>query len=120
MLAQSVLPEGTLPTSAVPAVVVGNDMKAIRDGLRGSVVSFRGGGFRSVPAAISKLGAGSKKLQLSETGDPARATSVNTGADLDAMQPVALLRGVLTDDGGAGEFAGALRVNGLAAVMGCA
>ena len=116
-LAQSVLPEGTLPTLAVPAVMAGSDMKTVRDGLRGSVVQFQGGIYRSVPAATSALGAGSKKLEFSDSGDPAKATSVMAGADLDGMAPVALLRGVLTDDGGDGELAGGLLVNGLAAVL---
>ena len=73
-LAASVLPTGTPSVPAITASATTTDPVAARERLQGALVKAAGGEYFLVPAEASTLGAGSKKIPLSATGNFADAT----------------------------------------------
>jgi hypothetical protein len=73
-LAASVIPTGTPSVPAITASATTTDPVAARERLQGALVKAAGGEYFLVPAEASTLGAGSKKIPLSATGNFADAT----------------------------------------------
>ena len=105
-LASAILDPSTPKVPAVPAAVTGNDIANARERLRGAIGrNTAGPTFFLFPDVPSTLGATSKKLHVSEGGDPA-AGSDRTEAQMGALNIDSVVYNLCMGDAAGSSAAG--------------
>ena len=115
--AHTVLPEGTPAVQAIPPALQG-DMVGARRRLQGALLHFTDGSWALVPPAPSTLGAGSKKITLTLSGDISSA-SEKSDKELAALHGgvTEFVLEVITDPAGPADASPPRTLNGLSVAL---